>query len=259
MITLRKLASLPQGTRVRKAVRLLEYFQKELSLKHPIDNSYLKGLIALLLEDIEDGAIRSKLLAIDFEGEMLWPLSDALFLLHQSLGIERGDWDFEEGESIKGERQTYPFTLVLDRLRSPFNVGSIFRTAESFGVEQIYLVEPSAPADHPRATRSGRGCQDEIPWQSVAEEEIFELIGQRPIFALESGGQDISKFEFPRDGVAIIGSEELGVCPAMLAAADNSLGRVTIPLFGKKGSLNVSVAFGILMHVWFAQIDQREY
>ncbi len=258
MITLRKLASLPKGTRVRKAIRLLEYFQKELRLNQPIDLSYLRGLIELILEEVDDVVIRSKLLAINFEGEILWPLSDALFLLHQSLGIEQGDWDFEEFESEEGERKLYPFTIVLDRLRSPFNVGSIFRSAESFGVDQIYLIEPSSLADHPRAVRSGRGCQAEIPWKRVEEGELLELIGERPLFALESGGEDINDFEFPRDGVAIIGSEELGVSPAMLALADNSLGRVTIPLFGKKGSLNVSVAFGILMNVWFTQIDQRE-
>ncbi len=258
MITLRKLASLPKGTKVRKAVRLLEYFQKELRLNQPIDLSYLQGLITLILEEVDDVAIRAKLLAIDLEGEILWPLSDALLLLHQSLGIEQADWDFDEFELEKGERRLYPFSIVLDRLRSPFNVGSIFRTAESFGVNQIYLIEPSAAADHPRAIRSGRGCQAEIPWQSIEEGELLELIGNRPLFALESGGEDINHFEFPVDGVAIIGSEELGVSPAMLAAADNSLGRVTIPLFGKKGSLNVSVAFGILMNVWFTQIDQRE-
>jgi len=258
MITLRKLASLPKGTRVRKAVRLLEYFQKELRLKQPVDLPYLRGLIELIIKEVDETTIRTKLLAIDLEGEILWPLSDALFLLHQSLGIERGDWDFEELESEKGERQLYPFTIVLDRLRSPFNVGSIFRTAESFGVDQIYLIEPTAAADHPRALRSGRGCQAEIPWESVEEGELLELIGERPLFALESGGEDINHFDFPHDGVAIIGSEELGVSPAMLAAADNSFGRVTIPLFGKKGSLNVSVAFGILMNVWFTQINQRE-
>lgn len=259
MITLKKLATLPKGTKVRKCVRLLESFQNQLRRNQKIDRPYLKGLIALLIDEIEDPIISGKLLAIDFEGEILWPLSDALFLLHQSLNIERGDWDFVEIEAGEGERQTYPFTVVLDRLRSPFNVGSIFRTAESFGVEQIYLVEPSASPNHPRAIRSGRGCQGEIRHQSVSEGELIELLEGRPLFALESGGAEIGNFEFPQDGVAIIGSEELGVSPTMLTAAERSLGRVTIPLYGGKGSLNVSVAFGILMNTWFTQINQREY
>ena len=83
--------------------------------------------------------------------------------------------------------------------------------------------------------RSGRGCQEEIPYQSVEEGELIELLRGRPLFALESGGEAITTFEFPQEGVAIIGSEELGVSPAMLAAAERSLGRVTIPLYGRKG------------------------
>ena len=259
MITLKKLATLPKGTKVRKCLRLLESFQNKLRLNQSIDKDYLEGLIAILLGEVDDPLIRSKLLEINLEEEILWPLSDALFLLQQSLNIERGDWDFEEREEGKGERQTYPFTLVLDRLRSPFNVGSILRTAESFGVEQIYLVEPSAAPSHPRAMRSGRGCQEEIPYQSVEEGELIELLRGRPLFALESGGEAITTFEFPQEGVAIIGSEELGVSPAMRAASERSLGRVTIPLYGRKGSLNVSVAFGILMSTWFNQVNQREY
>ena len=55
----------------------------------------------------------------------------------------------------------------------------------------------------------------------------------------------------------IIGSEELGVSPNALARADASLGRVSIPILGAKGSLNVSVAFGIAMHAWAAVLQKR--
>jgi TrmH family RNA methyltransferase len=56
----------------------------------------------------------------------------------------------------------------------------------------------------------------------------------------------------------IVGSEELGVSSEMLAIADRSLGRVSIPLAGAKGSLNVSVAFGIVMHLWYTQITSLQ-
>ncbi len=259
MITIKKLSSLPQGTKIRKCARLLEEFQNRLVQNLPIDLVYLKGLIAVVTSTVDDEEVKRRFTAIDLEQEFLWPLSDALFLLQQTLSIERGDWDFhlDAGPHQKG-RLIYPFKVVLDRLRSPFNVGSIFRSADSFGVEQFYLIDPTASPLHPRALRSGRGCQKGIPWQSMREEALSEELAGQPVFALESGGRDLNTFNFPQEGVVIVGSEELGVSPAMLAIADDSLGRVTIPLFGTKGSLNVSVAFGILMHVWFTQVNQKE-
>lgn len=69
-----------------------------------------------------------------------------------------------------------------------------------------------------------------------------------PVFALETGGTDINEFKFPPRGICIIGSEELGVSPEALARA--TYGIVTIPMKGLKASLNVGVAFGILMQKW---------
>jgi TrmH family RNA methyltransferase len=67
---------------------------------------------------------------------------------------------------------------------------------------------------------------------------------------METGGVPLEEFPFPRRAVLIVGSEELGVSPRGLAAADASLGRVSIVTFGAKGSLNVSAAFGIAMQAW---------
>jgi TrmH family RNA methyltransferase len=55
------------------------------------------------------------------------------------------------------------------------------------------------------------------------------------MFALELGGVAIQRFSFPSDGVAVLGSEEMGVSPVFLAACDRSAGRVAIPLSGTKG------------------------
>ena len=95
------------------------------------------------------------------------------------------------------------------------------------------------------------GCVDILPWE---RRELF-LEGcnwHGPVFALETGGIPLNQFAFPRRGLLIAGSEELGVSPQALAAADASLGRVSIPCYGVKGSLNVSVAFGIVMQAWAA-------
>jgi TrmH family RNA methyltransferase len=97
------------------------------------------------------------------------------------------------------------------------------------------------------------GCVDILPWERLLDEQVTGLLSG-PFFALETGGVPLGDFSFPQRGVLIAGSEELGVSPKALAAADSSLGRVSIPLRGAKGSLNVSVAFGIVMQAWAAQL-----
>ncbi len=89
------------------------------------------------------------------------------------------------------------------------------------------------------------GCIDTLGYTRCTLDELPENI---PVFVLETGGTPIDKFEFPKEGIVIIGSEELGVSPEALKRA--TYGRVTIPMTGLKASLNVGVAFGILMQKW---------
>jgi TrmH family RNA methyltransferase len=141
--------------------------------------------------------------------------------------------------------------VYMEDIRSPFNVGAMFRTAEIFGVEKIFLSQFCADPRHRRAERTAMGCVDVVPWE---RREFFTAeknpVSPTPVFALETRGVPIDKFPFPRQGLLIAGSEELGVSPRALAAADASLGRVSIPVYGAKASLNVSVAFGIALQAW---------
>ena len=91
-----------------------------------------------------------------------------------------------------------------------------------------------------------------LPWEVA---ELQTLAGIQWVFALETGGTPLLDFAFPPQGVVILGSEELGVSPEGLALAERGLGRVSIPLAGAKRSLNVSVAFGILMQAWVAALS----
>ena len=141
--------------------------------------------------------------------------------------------------------------LILDRIRSPFNVGSIFRSADSFGIKKIILVEGTASPEHQRARRTSRGCIETVDWVFMSEEETLEFLKNydcSQIMALELGGSDINTFSFPSSGVAVLGSEELGVSPEILKCCKS---RVSIPMAGTKGSLNVSVAAGIFLQYWF--------
>jgi TrmH family RNA methyltransferase len=180
-------------------------------------------------------------------------LNTVRHLLLAETGRSPADWDFIDdlGRLDPARRRPFPgMAVYLEDIRSPFNVGAMFRTAESFGAEKILLSPFCADPRHPRAARSAMGCVEALPWE---RRELFvepQDENPGPVFALETGGVPLGKFPFPPQGLLIAGSEELGVSPRALAAADASLGRVSIPCYGAKGSLNVSVAFGIVMQAW---------
>lgn len=150
------------------------------------------------------------------------------------------------------QRQFFPGVAVYaEDIRSPFNIGSIFRTAEAMGAEKVYISPCCVDPEQPRAVRSGMGCIETMGW---TRSSLDELPADIPVFALETGGTDINEFKFPPKGICIIGSEELGVSPQALKRAD--YGRVTIPMKGLKASLNVGVAFGILMQKWVESLTR---
>ena len=98
------------------------------------------------------------------------------------------------------------------------------------------------------------GCIETLGFERKSLDELEEFAKENdlPIFVLETGGKPIEEFKFPKKGICIIGSEELGVSPQALSKA--TYGRVTIPMKGLKASLNVGVAYGILMQAWVNQL-----
>ena len=201
-------------------------------------------------------------------------INNVKHLLLSETGRDQADWDFtcSDGRLDSAVRQIFEGMFVyMEDIRSPFNVGAMFRTAESFGVEKIFLSPFCADPHHRRSQRTAMGCVDIVPWERryfFAEPEpsgepaVHNLCGASedtfPVFALETGGIPITDFPFPRRGLLIAGSEELGVSPRALAAADASLGRVSIPCYGAKASLNVSVAFGIALQAWAQYVHIKD-
>ena len=155
-------------------------------------------------------------------------------------------------EGIVKERDFFPgIAVYAEDIRSPFNLGSIFRSAEAMGAEKVYISPFCTDPEQSRAIRSGMGCIETLGYTRCS---LNELPKDLPIFALETGGTDINEFKFPKEGICIIGSEELGVSPEALNIA--TYGRVSIPMKGLKASLNVGVAFGILMQKWVESLTK---
>ena len=177
------------------------------------------------------------------------------------IGTFPAEWDlviaphanpYDENGVIK-EREFFPGMCVYaEDIRSPFNIGSIFRTAEGMGAEKVIISPFCVDPNQSRAIRSGMGCIETMGWEQIPVEQLPDDI---PVFALETGGTDIEEFVFPEKGICIIGSEELGVSPQALNKA--TYGRVSIPMKGLKASLNVGVAFGILMQKWVEYVSKN--
>ncbi|QQO11316.1 TrmH family RNA methyltransferase [Breznakiella homolactica] len=233
------------------------------------DVPYLTAVLRLLAEDTGFSGASAAALSSAWEafrlaespvselsrGELLRRLNGTRHILLAEIGKHPADWDFIDhgGRLDQSQRRVFPGVAVyLEDIRSPFNVGAMFRTAESFGAETLLLSPLCADPGHPRAERTAMGCIAVLPWERVPLEEL-----PGPVFALETGGTPLADFNFPLRGTAIVGSEELGVSPGALALADQSLGRVSIPVYGAKGSLNAGVAFGIVMQAWAFSLSQR--
>lgn len=232
MITLRKLNALSPGTRGRKLLSLLGQPQGE---------PYRTGLISQaqqLLGEAECSVPTDR------------DLARLRFRLARHLGIEAADWDFQAPPDRQGEVQRFPFSVWLDDLRSPFNVGSIIRTAEAYGFEAVVHSQDTPGTEHPRTKRTAMGTEHFLEVSPLAIRDVQARWAHRPVFALELGGTPVDDFEFPAEGLVLVGSEELGLSPEALAWADASAGRVSLPLYGRKASLNVGVAFGILAAAW---------
>jgi len=271
MITIRKLQSLPRKTRLRKTVHLLEMLQRDCVADRPVDVRYLREMAELVRDDERLGE-RLREAARVASGVRAQSASappavtggpapcraiDALRnALLAELGREPAEWDLllpEDGGLDRGARRVRDFFVYLEDLRSPYNVGAVFRTAESFGVRAIYLSSDTPRPDHPRAARSSMGATEAIRWRVCSLEEAVEDAGTAvPIFALETGGRTLGEVRLPEPGMVVLGSEELGISPAALSLAEQSAGRVSIPMAGAKASLNVSVAFGILAYAWWS-------
>lgn len=216
---------------------------------------YIKTLARIVLKDsaldaIAAGEIKSLLNASPFDERRL--CNAARNHLLAIIGTFPAEWDLviaphTEQPSVAQER-CYPGVCVYaEDIRSPFNLGSIFRTAEAMGAERVYLSPLCVDPAQPRAVRSAMGCIETMGYERHALEDLAD-----PVFVLETGGTPIDEFTFPRQGVCIIGSEELGASPEALHRA--TYGCVSIPMKGIKASLNVGVAFGILMQKWVESI-----
>lgn len=234
----------------------------EYSFKNLSRREYTKKLVEILLKDpklFPAAADEIKILLNSESFDELRLCNCARNHLLALIGSFPAEWDLviaphssllNKDGAVKARSFYKGVSVYAEDIRSPFNMGSIFRTAEGLGAEKVYISPFCTDPMQPRAQRSSMGCIETLGWERT---DLNSLPEDVPVFALETGGTPINEFVFPKQGICIIGSEELGCSPEALKRA--RYGRVSVPMKGLKASLNVGVAFGILMQKWCEYLE----
>ena len=145
-----------------------------------------------------------------------------------------------------------PIIIILDNIRSLNNIGSVFRTADAFLIEKIYLCGITARPPHKDIQKTALGATETVAWEYV--EDTLELVTKlqqegKKVYAIEQAENAVmlDKFEPLKDqtSAVIFGNEVKGVQQEVVTASDAV---IEIPQLGSKHSLNISVSTGVV--VW---------
>lgn len=143
--------------------------------------------------------------------------------------------------------------VLLDNIRSLYNVGGIFRAADGAGVRHLHLCGITGTPAHPKLAKTALGAQDNVPWShhlnGVVVGRALKEQGYQ-LWALESSptAEPLFAARLPLGGppvLLIVGNEVTGVDPDLLALCNKV---VFIPMQGIKESLNVTTAFGVAVY-----------
>lgn len=195
---------------------------------------------------------------------MHWPSKRKKMRKLRTIEMERLTVDeFKEARKL-------PLVVILDDVRSLYNVGSVFRTCDAFRVEAICLCGITATPPHPEIHKTALGAEDSVAWKyfPTAKEAVETMQREgRVVFAVEQAEKSqkmpfvlpsgtMERPEYPFGSFAVVlGNEVKGVHQEAIDSCDGCL---EIPQFGTKHSMNVSVTAGIV--IWeFARQMMEAY
>lgn len=151
-------------------------------------------------------------------------------------------------EEFKESPKT-PVIAVLENVRSAYNVGSVFRTADAFLIEAIYITGYTAKPPHKEIRKTALGAEETVSWKHFANAtQAVRTLKQDgyKVFAVEQVVNSISLEKFDATGkiAVIFGNEVIGVEQSTIAVCD---GTIEIPQLGMKHSLNIATAAGVVL------------
>lgn len=141
-----------------------------------------------------------------------------------------------------------PFILALDHLSDPANLGAILRSAEAFGVKQVYLSEGSVDLYSSKTLRGAMGsafrvplCRGNLSEMLIAcKDQGYQILGA----GLDRNFKELQDVSFEQPTVVVIGNEANGISDEILSLCDRGL---FIPMMGENESLNAAVAASIIL------------
>ena len=136
--------------------------------------------------------------------------------------------------------------LLLDGVADPGNVGTIIRTANAAGYEEIYLTEECADPYSPKSVRASMSGVFFTKIYRANRMEILSVLADTPIVAADMGGVNVFSFTAPERFALVIGNEANGISDEVSAAATHT---VKIPMQATQESLNAAISAGIIMYV----------
>lgn len=158
----------------------------------------------------------------------------------------------------KNRKRTSPlgnhFILWLHNIRSLHNVGAAFRSADAFGISELWISGYTPVPPRPEITKTAIGAEEFVNWRKINEPfKMIDVLKQDgySIVALEQTDEsvELNKWVPPSNKICLIlGNEVTGVDEELIKRTDLS---IEIPQFGMKHSLNVSVAAGIALYGFF--------
>lgn len=162
--------------------------------------------------------------------------------------------DTDDRERVRDVR---PLRVIVDNIRSAFNVGAIMRTSEALGAEHVHLTGYTPTPDEEKTAKTSLGANDSIPWSSSPDAKtlIGEMKGRGyTVVALETAERavDLDSFKWPERVALLLGNERFGIDRDTLSLADHV---VRIPMYGRKNSLNVGIACGIALAHWRERLN----
>jgi tRNA G18 (ribose-2'-O)-methylase SpoU len=172
--------------------------------------------------------------------------------------LENSELDRKSIEGFKQSEKT-PLILVLDDIRSLHNIGSVFRTADAFLVEKIYLCGITATPPNKEIHKTALGATETVAWEH--QENVLEVIEKLKTegvitLAIEQvqSAVFLQNFEVKKGEkyALVFGNEVYGVSQEAVALCDGS---IEIPQLGTKHSLNISVSAGIVVWDLFQKMN----
>ncbi len=140
---------------------------------------------------------------------------------------------------------TFPVEIVMDQVRSVYNVGSVIRMIDNFGFKRLVHSTPTLSLNHPRLKRSAMGCQNWIPVKY--EKDLYQYLENLniPLIGIEATDDALTVQEWnpPEQCSLLVGNETYGIAEALLKLCSQ---KVFVPMHGFKKSMNVTHALAVV-------------